>query len=324
MKTLLHFLCLSTLASVAWAGDRDPAGTVTVTLGLEARTRGTEVELGEIAQVAGTDPAVVDSVRAVELGYAPAPGYSRVFRADRIAQVVRAALPNVTVRLSGQAATRVHPEVERIAGGLILSAARTHLSTSLIGREITFESTSVVPDVEVPAGAGQHELRARLPDVPEASRVISVPVEILVDGARYRTVWTSWSVDVWETRPVLARAVRAGEVLSPAMFHRQKIKRTAGEVSLLDEGLLHGSVALRDLRPGEVVTALDVQRPTVIVAGESLFLRVRKGSINARVPALALQSGSVGDRIRIKTLEGEQELVATVSSRDTCTIDLGN
>ena len=47
-------------------------GGVTVTLPMEAHVRGTEIELGEIAQVVGADPEEVDRVAALELGYAPA------------------------------------------------------------------------------------------------------------------------------------------------------------------------------------------------------------------------------------------------------------
>ena len=62
---------------------------------------------------------------------------------------------------------------------------------------------------------------------------------------------------------------------------------------------------------------------TVVKLGEPVNLRVKKGLIEARVAAIALESGSVGDRIRIRTLEGDKELVAIVTSRESCRIDLG-
>jgi len=315
--------CILLALGVGPGGDDEVTGSVTITLGMEATVFGTEVELGEIGQIVGSDAAVVKLVKAVELGYAPSPGYSRVFRRDQIASALGRKLPGVSASFLGQVAIRVRPEVERISGETILAAARTQIQTALLGQEVTFQSSGDVLGVEVPAGSGAHEIHARLEEIPQSSKVISVPVDIHVDGARYRTVWTSWQVEVWETRPVLARAVRAGEILSNAMFERRRVKRAAGENAQLDAGLLQGSVALRDLAPGATVTALDVQRPTVVVAGQTVFLRVRKGAIEARVSAVAMQSGSIGDRIRVVTSEGSQELVAAIHSRDTCLIDLG-
>ena len=65
-----------------------------------------------------------------------------------------------------------------------------------------------------------------------------------------------------------------------------------------------------------------MHRPAAVTLGATLFLRVKKGSIEARVSALALETGAVGDRIRIKTVEAGQELVATVVGRDLCEISL--
>jgi flagella basal body P-ring formation protein FlgA len=59
-----------------------------------------------------------------------------------------------------------------------------------------------------------------------------------------------------------------------------------------------------------------------VTLGTTLFLRVKKGPVEARVSALALETGTVGDRIRVKTVDAGQELVATVVGRDQCEISL--
>lgn len=323
MLSLLTTLCLLGLPLATSTGGEDVSGGVTLTLEMEAFARGTEVEVGEIAQIVADDATLVTLVAAVELGYSPAPGYSRVFRIDRIAAAIRKELPNVQVSFRGQKAVRVHPDVERIPGDTVLAEARGMLEREFSGQDISFMPAARIEPIEIPAGTNKHEVRARLDDLPDASRVFSVPVEILVDGVRYRTIWTTWDVSIYETRPVLARAVRAGEVLEPSMFERRRVVRKAGESAGLEAHLLPGSVALHDLVPGQLVTALDVQRPTVIQFGETVALRVRKGVIEAKVYAVALQAGSIGDRIKVQTNDSSQELVATIVSRELCTIDLG-
>ena len=105
-------------------------GDVTVTLPMEAHVRGTEVELGEIAEISGADTSVVASLRALELGYAPAPGYSRLFAARKIQEILSRKAPRVRVCFAGQPACRVYPEVTEISGTEIATAAKAASTTA--------------------------------------------------------------------------------------------------------------------------------------------------------------------------------------------------
>lgn len=296
---------------------------VTVTLPVEARVKGTEIEVGELCLVAGLDGELVARVRALELGYAPAPGFSRLLTAERIRSELAKAIPGVEVRVTGERACRVWPEVDEIPPLALEEAARAELLRAFATREATFTLSQPIDSVKVPLGERGRQVSARVPATELHSGIIGVPVEVLVDGLRYRTVWTSWRVDIWETRPVLARSVRAGEELRPELFSRARVQigRTS-EPDALDPRQILGAVAKRDLALGERVTLQDVHRPAAVTLGATLFLRVKKGPIEARVSALALETGSVGERIRVKTVEAGQELVATIVGRDLCEISL--
>jgi hypothetical protein len=266
------------LALLAGAPQADAHERVTITLAMQSHVRGTEVELGEIADISGGSPELLEALRGLELGYAPAPGYSRLFRTDQVRKAIARKLPGaagLTVAFAGQSAIRVYPEVEEIGGDEILAAVRARLFAEFGGAEIAFEPRDAMPSIAVPAGTETHTIAVRVTRAPETSGPFTVPVDILIDGVRYRTVWTSWEVSVWETRPVLARRVRAGELLSPSLFVRERVKVTTGRGAALDAGVLNGSVALHDLLAGKPVTTLDVQRPQVLAVGEAVFLRVR-------------------------------------------------
>ena len=296
---------------------------VTVTLPVEAKVKGTEIELGELGAVAGLDGELVARVRALELGYAPAPGFSRLLTAERIQSDLAKALPGIEVRVTGERACRVWPEVDEIPPAAVEETAHAELVRAFSGKEATFTLSESIGSVKVPLGEHGRQMNARVSATELHSGIIGVPVEVLVDGLRYRTVWTSWRVDIWETRPVLSRPVRAGEELRPELFARARVQiGRASEPDALDPRQVIGAVAKRDLAPGERVTAFDVNRPAAVTLGATLFLRVKKGAIEARVSALALETGSVGERIRVKTVEAGQELVATIVGRDLCEISL--
>jgi flagella basal body P-ring formation protein FlgA len=296
---------------------------VTVTLPVEAKIKGTEIELGELCLVAGLDAELVERVRAIELGYAPAPGFSRLLTVERIRAELAKAFPNVEIQVAGERACRVWPQVEELAPAVLEEAARLELVRAFAGKEATFTLADPIAAVKVPLGEQKSRVNARKPAGELRGGVVGVPVEVLVDGLRYRTIWTAWRVELWETRPVLSRPVKAGEELRPELFARARIEvGREAELETLDPRAVAGSVARRDLAAGERVTLHDVHRPAAVTLGAALFLRVKKGPIEARVPALALETGSVGDRIRVKTIEAGAELVATVVGRDLCEVSL--
>lgn len=296
---------------------------VSVTLPVEAKVRGTEIELGELCLVAGLDGELVERVRALELGYAPAPGFSRILTAERIRAELAKAIPGLEVRVSGERACRVWPEIRELAPLDLEQAARLELIRAYSGKEATFTLAEPINPVKVPLGEKGNGIVARATAGEAKSGVVGVAVEALVDGLRYRTVWTSWRVDVWETRPVLSRPVRSGEELGPDLFTRKRVLLgRAVELEPLDPRESLGAVATHDLAEGERVSVHDVHRPAAVILGSTLFLRVKKGSIEARVSALALETGSIGQRIRVKTVESGQEMVATIVGRDACEISL--
>ncbi len=300
------------------------ASSVTVDLPMEAHVNGTEIELGEVAQVLGTDPEAVRLVESIELGYAPAPGYSRLLHADRIRAILASKAPDVAVRMAGQRAIRVWPAVQEVAVEDLQKVALAELRRCYATGDATFEAASALPKVVVPAGAGSHRLRAKVDEKRLVSGTISVPVEVLVDDVVYRTVWTSWKAEVYETRPVLTRTVKAGEVLAPGMFERRRVRVQGGsQAKPLGDDQLLGAVAARDLAPGAVVVGTDVHRPSIVGIGDVVFLTVKKGSIEARVSAVAMGVGAAGDRIRVRTVNTNQELTAVIKSRDVVQIDLG-
>ncbi len=294
---------------------------VTVTLPMETEVRGTEITLGEIARIDG-EPADVARVSAIPIGYAPSPGYSRLLRDDRLAETVRRAAPGLAVRFAGEPACRVWPAIETIPSARLVDAARAALDELAAGVDATVAPASPVADLRVPLGAAPATLVVRREPRELRTGTLTIPVEVLVDGTTYRTVFTSWRVERFATVPVLARDVSAGEVLGPQLFERRRVRlESFQDGSALPGDVVVGAVLARDLVAGSTVSRTDVERPRIVFAGDVLVLEVKSGAIRARVPAEAQESGSIGDRIRVAA--SGRELSAVVRGRDLVEIDLG-
>lgn len=296
---------------------------VTVVLPMEATSHGTELTLGEIAEVKGDDAANVALVQGLDLGYTPAPGRTRLLHAHRIAEELARELPGMKVRFIGQHATRVRPSVETITVEVLDAAVRTELARLYAGQDVSFSPNQPLQPVSVPKGDQPATVRVRLTDSPSASGIVSVPVQVLVDGSQYRQVWTTWTAERWETLPVLARPVRAGETIQPYHLESRRVRAKTGSAKALPASMLTGAVAARELPAGAPIIESDVHRPTVIQLGDTVTLEVKKGAIVARTSSTALGNASVGDRVRVRATLGGQEHHAVVVSRDLVRIDLG-
>lgn len=299
------------------------SGHVTVELSASALVRGTELALGDVAHVASGDAALAARVSAHSLGYAPAPGYSRLFDARRVQADLVRAFPGTQVALAGAPRVRVEPEVETLPADLFEAEARRLLTEALVGQRAQLRPTGALADLVVPRGDQPAELRARLdaPSLGPGPR--NIPIEVLVDGAPYRTVWSTWDVEVIEERLVLVRPVRRGAQLSVADVELREVRAGSASGPALPAAALEGAVALRDLAAGDSVGARDIERRKLIVRGDIVHLEVKKGAVTARMAVRALEDGRIGDRIRVagvSSAEGAREMFAQVVSRDTVTI----
>jgi flagella basal body P-ring formation protein FlgA len=301
-------------------------GGVSLTLPATTEARGTELALGDVCRVAGADPEEVARVAALSLGYTPAPGYTRLLEAWRLRQIVERAAPGIQVELVGAPACRVSPATERVAGAAVEAAARAELERRLASLDAAAQLLTPVADLSVPAGAAAPELESVLDPTQSLAGNVSVPVRVLVDGDVYRTIWTRWSVELWAEHAVLVADVAAGTAISADMLETRRLQVSAAALRpgarLLGQALLVGAVAARDLQAGRPLTDLDVQRPTLVNAGDTLFLEVVKGPINARIAAVAEQPGALGDRIEVTLPGSGRRMKATVVSRDAVRIDL--
>jgi len=294
---------------------------VTIELPSEAHVRGAELSLGAIAQVTGDDPAQVARVQAVRLGYAPAPGYSRLLQAARVLREVEAQAAGVALRFEGSTACRVWPEVEVVRGAALEAAARAELASRLGTRDATLELVQPLADLQVPAGDRPLALSAQLPAGDLAPGQVSLPVQVSVDGAQWRNVWTTWRVQIFEARPVLTRDVAAGVEITADMLTRRRV--AAKTATALSEAMLIGATLTRAKQAGEELEPSDVVRAVLVPSGATLMLEIRKGAVSARVAVTAEEAGARGDRIRVRTLDTERTLRATVLARDLVRIDLG-
>lgn len=309
-------MILSILLAVS-AVPSQTTETVTVDVPAEARVSGIEFSLGDIARIDGTDQASVARVAGLHLGYAPAPGYSRLLEVAALEREASTSFPGIEINFVGGNACRVLAQVQTIEAAAIGSVAKAELTSVFGSLDADLRMHGQLKDLSVPQGESNALLQARLRENTPRPGAWSVPVDVLVDGSVVRTIWTSWQVDVWEDREVLVRDVRRGGVLSSKDVERRRV-RVGGQVAgaSADKAALRGATARRDMRAGEIVRMADIDREIVIRRGDLVHVEVTKGAITARGAAVAQEDGRVGDTIRVLMSSTRAEVIAVAAGKE--------
>lgn len=297
---------------------------VTVTVPETAHVRGQELKVSSIVRVEGAEVTDKARIDALTLGYTPAPGFGRVVTREEIAAKIRAALPNQTVSVIGAERCRIDVETETVSGEALRANAQKALNEAVANLDAAVGAAGAIADVLVPKADSRIELRAQ-PDTKNLrSGIVSVPVQIWIDGAPYQTVQTPLTLELFEKVPVLVTDVRRGELLSASVteMKRQRVEATLAG-SPLAWAAIPGATALRDMRAGTIVTDRDVQRAQLVKRGDVVALQVMKGPVVARSTAIASQDGYLGDKIRVTTADSKRELTAVVTARASVEVDLG-
>lgn len=296
---------------------------LTVTLAPQSEVRGVEVRLGEVAEVRGDDAELVRRANEVSLGYAPSPGYRRVLPRWKIERLAETALADVDITVTGAEAVTVTPAVESVDAGRLERAAVRALEARFAGRDATWRLAEPLTPVLVPRGEQPLRIEAELANEPAHAGRWSVPLRLFVDGAPYRTVWASFEVELYERLPVLLADVPAGASLAPDIFTYRRVRLTGPIGPAVTPEMLEGARSARALPAGAVLTERDVRRAHAVKRGATVDLEVRRGSITARVRAVAGADGYLGDRIPVTVQTSGKTLSARVVARDVVRYEMG-
>lgn len=172
-------------------------------------------------------------------------------------------------------------------------------------------------------GVGERDLRLRFDDrdaallaTPVAGRV----VEIVATGASDAL---PLSIRVYEgSRTVLEAQTRVGvevrrEVLVASVPVRRGARLEASSVVRESRWLAPGSAPAdpkeafghelrRNLEPGDVVSARDLEPPIAVRRGDRVLVRAVRGTVVVRAQARALGTGRIGETIELESLTGDR------------------
>lgn len=117
---------------------------------------------------------------------------------------------------------------------------------------------------------------------------------------------------VWMT----AREIRKGQTIQAADLVEESL-----DVSRLQRGFipvtesLTGIKANRNLRMGQLIGELDLQKAWAVKEGEGVLIRAGQSGFSATTRGTALASGAIGDGIKVRNSSSGKEIQAWVIAK---------
>ena len=240
-----------------------------------------------LADLLGPNTAVALPFATLDVGRAPRVGYTvRITRAE-LENQLRRQFPGTAVRWDGAAMVTVRIQAQAIEPARVREATWELVRAAFAepGTLIDIDMPGALPDI--PAGA--YTLRTRPLTAGAPVGRLPVWIDVLVDGAVYRSLIVTASVRRDGQAFVARRALDAGSRISPDDFIADRLN-IAGMEPLSSAAFEHDGARLRSaLRPGQVLDAQALAPAGAVFHGDQVLVTVRGGGID--VEALAVAQG---------------------------------
>lgn len=327
------------------AADSTPSGTLE--LRQDATVAGADVKLKQVCRWSDSDSAVFAPIADTTVLHFAATDSSRTLSVQAISQTLHEAGVNVAmINFAGAGSCSVTRsdaqadpqqtmqqwiETQQPAG---TPGTSSHVSSTDVKPDPTFHTLRelLVADLSQRLNIPADMLQLTFDAQDDKLLTLAEPVfKFDVQPSRARALGNvSWQVTVqtdsaskkvtipavaraWLDQVVVAQPLTAHKVLeaSDLTTHRVLVD------SMPEEHLLHidqcvGQEAARDLQPGTVMTTQVVNPVALIKPGQLVTINLRKGTMELRSVARAMEEGSLGQTIRVRNENTRDMLDVTV------------
>ena len=303
------------------------AGAAEIRLRTEARPEGSVVRLADVAEVFADDLQQGESLSAMDLCPAPAPGTRQFLRVREIQDALtRRGINLVVHRFSGASQVIVlGPKNSSKALPRRLSKSSVDQAEQAVADAVArFLAEQGIADesckIDVALDENQTRLiaAAKSPLGCEGAPIASAGAQQFTISLETVQGPTSFVVTCQVTMPpgvvVATRAVSRGAIVRPADVQVQRIKSGSQRddaFRTLDDVV--GKEAVRGIAVGQVLDPQYVRKPLMVRKGEVVTLVARAEGLQVRTTARAREDGGQGDLINVELLRDRKSLLARVA-----------
>lgn len=309
-ESIFFIVFIAALVPRASAAD----GSFTVKVRPQVTIKGGSVTLADIADLSGDDRAILEQLARMPLGTVSG---TRTLSRSEVFSVIKSKIEGVQeTNLTGADSVKIMQAVRAPEAGEIDAAVRDYLAavTRWNKEEIEVQAVHNLKDIALPEG--DVSLRVASRGVPSSFQNLLLSMEAVQDGKVQRTFWIKADARVHAqvvrvTRPVAFRSIlqegdlqlAACDIADP----RAEYYRSTAEAV--------GSIARRALSAGELLSHACIDEASFVRNGETVKLLVQSGGLRMSLMVRALQSGKIGDTVKVRNTDSDRVITAVVTGR---------
>lgn len=279
------------------------------------------VTLSDIATLQA-DARTAAALGTVDLGHAPRIGYAERLTRAQIELLIRrhAAVGDVAIDWHGPGTVAMHTAAQTVSGATLTTAAIAAAQTAYAApdRQLDIAAPAQVADVDVPVGALQ--IRPRSLDGIKLAQRMPLWLDLLVDGAVYRSVVVQLQPSMRQNAYIAKRAIEQGAWAGPDDFTVAQAE-LAGVQAVPVGPVLAPFRAAKALKAGQILS-LPAQAPGgKVLRGDQVRLLVRAGQIGIETTATALADAGPGQLLQVRPSGGKDIIAGRVDPSGTVTIE---
>ncbi len=313
MKIIVALVILM-ISAVTHAALTEENPTIQVRSVVEVDGSHQQIVLGDLMITHGVSPAAINALKNVRLADAPKGNESRAFTGLALEQLFKQSLRELEVNTGEKISLRIPHRVTVVRKSFRLRAEDVSNALKTQFKELcadcTFEISSLaLPAIPtaIPSGATWRvSLKHALP-----KGNFSIPIEVTNEDMTKRSYWITGTLAVHRRVPVSARALLAGERLSPNDFSMQDRDVTFATDTPVSEGELMKSVAARPIAAGQIVWRHQLQRELAAKNGDVVKVFAGSESWEISIDGVLQQGGYIGDLVKVK-IPRTQKLISGV------------
>jgi len=311
------WLLAAALAFAAFHGCRVPAvgqtaAACTVRLREQAEAKSAAVALGDIADVSGTDKELTAQLATVPMGLIPD---VRLLRRSEILSRIQSAVPEAGgVLVIGAEATRVTVATRIPEAAEIAAILKAHMAAVSPWREEEIEIRAIENLQGIVLPQGDVRLRVIGRGMLANLKSARIFVEASLEGKVLRAYWIKADVQVRALVVQVTKPVPFGVVLRAADLREAVCDIRDGRAEYVrNSGDAVGMAAKRALEPGDLLNRNWLNENRLVRIGETVQCLEQSSGIRIATLARALQSGRLGDRIRVRNIDSDRTITALVT-----------
>lgn len=215
-----------------------------------------------------------------------------------------------------------------VNGGWLLDIAKnTLLNTEpWHSLKVSVETPLAPPDIIVPC-SGKIELNGVLERAPSSVKdIAAITIEVKIDGKLYTRFDPSPYIDVSIITFAASSDIPRGSTISEKDITTQTVKigslPSTGLFNSIDE--IIGKQAKIDIKSGRILSPSLFTLPLLVRRGENVTVSIPIGNIIITLTGIALDSGALGEQIRIKNPDSKAIINAIVCGEGMAEIFLSD